>query len=329
MSPDFEARRQARRRGCANSEIVLVRYVRWACDESVGSGVPSRLLSFDEASGRCSNRGRPTKGRPPRGNCGRSQIVAAAQPVHRLRSPSVVGVSLAANCLAAAGLCRRRRRIHAASRVTTHVFLIGAVRIYREALSAALASTSSVTVVGEAATVDDALPLLRRLAHDAVVLLGAPLPAESDVSLAAAEPQAKVVAVGVPEDEAVRWIEAGVSGFVPPEASLDDAIAALASVAKGQMAASPQVSADLASRVRALAAASREPTPLEQLTARQAEVLELIVEGLSNKQIAQRLSIQEQTVKNHVHHILVKLDVRTRTEAVARARGWRLRPTRG
>jgi two-component system nitrate/nitrite response regulator NarL len=207
--------------------------------------------------------------------------------------------------------------------VTTEVLVVAPIRVHRESLSTALAAASRVRVVGQAATFEEALPLLQERGRDTVVLLDAPMPAQSDLSLAAIEPQAKVVAMGVPENEAVAWIEAGISGFVPPEASLDDAIAALESVAKGQMEASPQVAADLASRVRALAAGSREPNPLEQLTSREAEVLELIVEGLSNKQIAQRLSIQEQTVKNHVHNVLVKLDASTRTEAVARAMRWR------
>lgn len=128
------------------------------------------------------------------------------------------------------------------------------------------------------------------------------------------------MAIGVPEDEAVAWIEAGASGFVPPDGSLEDVIAALKKVAENELAAPPQVTAHLAKRVRALAAHSPDPMPEERLTCREAEILELLGRGLSNKEIGQRLSIQVQTVKNHVHNLLVKLGVTRRAEAVARMR---------
>jgi two-component system, NarL family, nitrate/nitrite response regulator NarL len=205
----------------------------------------------------------------------------------------------------------------------TDVFVIGPIRLHRESLSAALDSTANVRVVGDASTLEEALPQLRALEGSAVALLDAPLPTDADLPLAvAAEPEMKVVAVGVPDHEAVAWIEAGVSGFVPPDATLEDAVVALENVGKGQVAASPQVTAHLASRVRRLAAESPDLIPEEQLTSREAEILELLGEGLTNKQIAHRLSIQEQTVKNHVHHILVKLRVNRRADA-ARTRRWR------
>ena len=77
---------------------------------------------------------------------------------------------------------------------------------------------------------------------------------------------------------------------------------------------------DLLRRLRELSAAVAGPDPEARLTRREVEVLELIEEGLSNKLIARRLSIQEQTVKNHVHNILLKLGVSRRTEAVAAMR---------
>jgi DNA-binding NarL/FixJ family response regulator len=80
------------------------------------------------------------------------------------------------------------------------------------------------------------------------------------------------------------------------------------------------VTAHLANRVRGLAAESANSIPEGMLTSRQVEILDLLAEGLSNKQIAQRLSIQVQTVKNHVHSVLVKLGVNRRSEAVARMR---------
>jgi two-component system nitrate/nitrite response regulator NarL len=203
--------------------------------------------------------------------------------------------------------------------MATDVFVIAPIRLHRESLAAALDAADNVTVVGEAATLNEALPRLRHRERPAVAVLDAPLPADVDLPVPPTpEPETKLVAVGVPESEAVAWIEAGISGLVPPEGSLEDVVIALKRAAEGELAMSPQVTAHLADRVRRLAADS--PMPEGRLTSRETEVLDLLVDGLSNKQIAQRLSIQEQTVKNHVHNVLVKLGVNRRAEAAARRR---------
>lgn len=206
--------------------------------------------------------------------------------------------------------------------MATDVFVIAPIRVHRESLAAALEAADDVKVVGDAATLREALPRLRHLERPAVALVDAPLPADIDLRVPpAAEPDTKLVAVGVPVSEAVAWIEAGISGFVPPEGSVEDVVRALERAAEGELAIPPQVTAQLADRVRRLAADS--PMTEGRLTFRENEVLDLLAEGLSNKQIAQRLSIQEQTVKNHVHNVLMKLGVNRRGEAAARRRSRR------
>jgi two-component system, NarL family, nitrate/nitrite response regulator NarL len=203
----------------------------------------------------------------------------------------------------------------------TDVVVVAPIRVHRESLSTVLDANTHIRVVGQARTLEETLPQLTDGQGAPVALLdGPPL---GDLVVAAPltiEPQAKIVALGVPESEAVAWIEAGASGFVPPDGSLGDVIVAVEKVADDELAASPQVTARLASRVRLLAAESPPSIPDGRLTTREVEVLELLAEGLSNKQIAQRLSIQLQTVKNHVHNVLVKLGVKRRAEAAARAR---------
>jgi two-component system nitrate/nitrite response regulator NarL len=203
----------------------------------------------------------------------------------------------------------------------TDVLVVAPVRLHRESLSAVLDVAANLTVVGEAATLDEALPQLRDCERPTVALLdGPPL---DDLEIAAplvSERGAKLVAVGAPESEGVAWIQAGASGFVPPEGSLEDVIVALERVADDELAAPPQVAADLAARFRRLAAESPDSVPEVRLTPRQTEVLDLLAEGLSNKEIARRLSIQLPTVKNHVHELLVKLGVSGRGEAAARTR---------
>jgi two-component system, NarL family, nitrate/nitrite response regulator NarL len=203
----------------------------------------------------------------------------------------------------------------------TEVLVVARVRVHRESISAALDEAATVSVVGEAATLDEALPELTRRNHRTVALLDCPQ--LGDLVLAASlatEPEAKLVAVGVPEEDGVAWIEAGASGFVPPDGSLEDVIDAVERVADDELAMPPQVTAHLAKRVRHLAAVSPQVIPEEALTSREREVLDLLAEGLTNKQIARRLSIQEQTVKNHVHKVLGKLGVTGRGQAAARVR---------
>jgi two-component system nitrate/nitrite response regulator NarL len=107
---------------------------------------------------------------------------------------------------------------------------------------------------------------------------------------------------------------------VTPDGSLDDLASAVASVRRGEVLCSPGMAAGLFRRVAALAR-ERGLDPIEEkLTARELEVLRLIEEGRSNKEIASLLSIEVPTVKNHVHRILEKLHVHRRSEAAARAR---------
>lgn len=200
------------------------------------------------------------------------------------------------------------------------VVVVAPIRLHRESLAGALQSAGNLRVIGETEQLDEGLNRMRELRRPAVGLVdGAPL---TDVAAARTTkwPEAKLVVIGVADDSAVAWIEAGASGCVPPAGSLEDVVAAVEKVACNGLAASPDVMAHLASRVRRLAAEMPSSVLPAPLTCREAEVLGLLAEGLSNKQIARQLSIEYQTVKNHVHHLLTKLGVSRRGEAVARVR---------
>ena len=199
------------------------------------------------------------------------------------------------------------------------VFVIVPVRVHREALAARLGEIEGFDVVGAAATLGDALPRLRALRPDAAVLDAAAC-AITDVPPQEVDAAHKLVALGVREDEAVAWIERGVFGYVLPDAPFEELVQAVGRVARGELDMSPLATAELLTRVRRASAVLPSAAGPAQLSPREREVLALIEEGLPNKLIARRLSIQEQTVKNHVHNILVKLGVHRRTEAVARMR---------
>jgi DNA-binding NarL/FixJ family response regulator len=138
-------------------------------------------------------------------------------------------------------------------------------------------------------------------------------------ALATALPDAKIVGLGVPDDEdsVVALLEGGASGYVTAEQPLADLVTAVEAAAAGELSCPPLISAALARRIAALAARTTPDPATGPLTPRQREIAALIVEGLSNKQIARRLLIEQATVKNHVHTILVKLGV-TRRDQVAR-----------
>jgi two-component system, NarL family, nitrate/nitrite response regulator NarL len=187
-----------------------------------------------------------------------------------------------------------------------------------------LGRTTGLTVVEAVADADGCLAAARDSAPDATLLdLTTPDSLALIRELGAEVPESRVVALAVPEDEAavIACAEAGVAAFLTREQSVDDLLETLASVARGETRMSPKLAAMLLRRVTVLAAQrpNREGPRSERarLTRREHEVLRLLDEGLSNKQIARRLCIELPTVKNHVHRILEKLAVRRRTEAVA------------
>jgi two-component system, NarL family, nitrate/nitrite response regulator NarL len=132
-----------------------------------------------------------------------------------------------------------------------------------------------------------------------------------------------IVALGLSEagDDVLEWAECGIAGYVTRDSSLDELRETIVAVARGELLCSPHVAARLLRRVATLASARHNSGAPALLTPREREVVALIDEGLSNKQIAGRLFIEVPTVKNHVHNILEKLQVTRRGEAAARLRG--------
>ena len=130
----------------------------------------------------------------------------------------------------------------------------------------------------------------------------------------------RVIVLGMAEDpEAVtEVIEAGAVGYVPEEATTDEFLETIALVARGETRLTPRIAATLAVRLAALAAARRadERAKNVKLTPRELEILALVAEGLTNKEIASQLHVEEQTVKNHIHNILERLSLRRRHQAV-------------
>jgi two-component system nitrate/nitrite response regulator NarL len=203
-----------------------------------------------------------------------------------------------------------------------HVFVVSNVSLHREGLADLLGRETQIRVVGSASSVDDGIADVMALRPEVVLLdIAGEDRVASITTLVAAIPGVNVVALAVPETErdVIPCAEAGVAACLPPDTPAADFVATIQRVAAGESNASPRVAAMLLRRVATLAAKS-SARPEERLTAREHEILGLIDEGLSNKQIARRLCIELSTVKNHVHNILEKLRVDRRSEAAARMR---------
>lgn len=203
-----------------------------------------------------------------------------------------------------------------------NVVLVAATALYREGLARLLEEEAGLRVVATARSVEEAMTALESCDPD-VVLLDAGLTDGLAVARALrwARPQTPVVAYGVfaDEQEMLEWARAGVGGYVDQHASVSQLVASVQAAQRGELVCSPRL-AGLLLRQVAHGPAFEAPDGARSLTRREQEVLALLAEGLSNKEIARRLLIELPTVKNHVHHLLEKLGATGRAQAAAKGR---------
>jgi two-component system, NarL family, nitrate/nitrite response regulator NarL len=202
----------------------------------------------------------------------------------------------------------------------TRVFVVSDIRVYRDGVSRLVAAESPLELAG-AGTTAQSPSLLREVARPDVVLVDATQRADLVVTqeIAAAAGGANLVALVAPDEvlDLRDWAGAGVSGFLSWEASSDQVVDVLTRAARGESPCSPDIADAFLRRSRERPGAG---LGVDGLTKREAQVAELVADGLSNKAIASRLSIELATVKNHVHRILEKLRVHSRGEAAAKLR---------
>jgi two-component system, NarL family, nitrate/nitrite response regulator NarL len=201
------------------------------------------------------------------------------------------------------------------------VFVASEVRVYRAGLARLVATEDGLELAG-AGKAPECPSRFRGSAQPDVVLIdvtehGA-LSVAREIHSAAGE--AKLVVLVSPDQEIdlPEWAGAGVSGFLSREASSHELVEILRRAACGASPCSPDVADAYLRRARER---SGNHARLEAaLTKREAQIAELLADGLSNKAIASQLFIELTTVKNHVHNILEKLDVHSRGEAAAKLR---------
>lgn len=196
------------------------------------------------------------------------------------------------------------------------VLLIDDHAIVREGLRALLEDETEVEVVGEAASAADGLAAAERLRPDLVVtdlrMPGMPI-TEAIAQMRQRLPELKILVFTsfIEDPQALAALEAGAGGLLLKDARGDEIRSALKAIAAGEAWLSPKMQRSVLDALRA----SRQEDPLKVLTAREREVLSLIGEALSNKEIGRRLNLTEGTVKGYVSTVLEKLGLADRTEA--------------
>lgn len=203
----------------------------------------------------------------------------------------------------------------------THAIRIAIVDdhpLFREGVARSLGEIGGFEVVGEGASAEDAERLVAAMRPD-IVLLDISMPGgglTAAANIMAGNPGQKVVMLTVSEANAdvAQALNAGARGYVLKGVGSKALAEILSNVAAGESYVSPTLSARLLSDLL-LQPTTRKADPIQQLTGRETDILRLVAEGLSNKEVAARLSLQEKTVKHHMTRVLAKLNVRNRTEA--------------
>ncbi|MBA2523384.1 MAG: response regulator transcription factor [Solirubrobacterales bacterium] len=206
--------------------------------------------------------------------------------------------------------------------MTIRVFLLDDHEVVRTGLRQLLESGGDIEVVGEAGTAASALARIPALKPD-VAVLDARLPDGSGIEVCrevrSSHPGIKaIILTSFDDDEALfAAIMAGAAGYVLKQIGTNDLVDTVRRVAAGQSLLDPAVTQRVLERVRQ--GSAHQPDELEQLTAQERKILELIAEGLTNRQIGERMFLAEKTVKNYVSSILTKLGLERRTQAAVLA----------
>jgi DNA-binding NarL/FixJ family response regulator len=196
--------------------------------------------------------------------------------------------------------------------------------LFRRGLVMVLESEDGIEVVAEAEDGEDAVAKAEDAAPD-VILMDVRMPKMSGIeatrAIADAVPSAKILMLTVSDEEEDLYeaVKAGATGYLLKEISIEEVANAIRAVTTGQSLISPSMASKLLSEFNNLAKQAQQKVLAPKLTDRELQVLKLVAQGLSNREVAEQLFISENTVKNHVRNILEKLHLHSRMEAVVYA----------
>jgi len=207
---------------------------------------------------------------------------------------------------------------------TVRVLIADDHPLFREGMRGRLDRVADVAVVGEAASGDEAVELAHKLEPD-VILMDIKMPGlngiEATREIQRANPQIGILMLTMFEDDdsVFAAMRAGAKGYLLKDSGGEGVVHAIRAVASGEAVFGPGV----AERIIGFFSAPRTAAPqraFPELTEREEEVLSLVAQGKSNREIARQLFVSLKTVRNHVSNILLKLQVADRAQAVIRAR---------
>jgi DNA-binding NarL/FixJ family response regulator len=193
--------------------------------------------------------------------------------------------------------------------------------IVREGIRALLKLSDDIDVVGEAADGQEAIEAARRLRPD-VILMDIAMPGlgglEATLEIRKEDPDAKILVLSQYEDREYvrRFLKAGVSGYVLKKAAGSALTAGIRAAARGGLVLDPEVAREAMRDQAAGESAGGPADPYDSLTDREKQVLKLVAEGHSNKEVAELLDISVKTAMSHRERVMQKLDLHSRTDLI-------------
>lgn len=193
--------------------------------------------------------------------------------------------------------------------------------LMRAGVRALLQATEDIEVVGEAEDGDEAIREVRRLEPN-VVLMDVAMPGlgglEATLIIRKEKPDVKILVLTQYDDReyVTRFLKAGVSGYVLKKAAASELVAAIRAVERGGLVLDPEIAREVVDDKGREHAQAQAEDPYEMLTDREKQVLKLVAEGSSNKEVAETLDISVKTAMAHREHLMEKLDLHSRTELI-------------
>lgn len=197
-----------------------------------------------------------------------------------------------------------------------HILIADDHPLFREGIVHSLGAEPDITIVGQASTGEEAFDLTKDFLPD-VLLMDITMPGKGGIAatqnISTAFPVVRIIILTVSEDEddLMKALKGGARGYVLKGISARELANAVRAVAKGETYVSPMIATNIILEL----SKPQAPDPFSELTQRELEILQLVAEGLTNREVGERLHLAEKTVKHYMTNILQKLHVRSRVEA--------------